>query len=176
VERAPDLWSALFSRAALYHLRETYDGHEETAGGFVRAVLDSNANSAPPTLDEYIGAWMERDRLRAALIEWMNGTPLIVAPVGATPALEHGARKVLLGNLSVSVFRAFSYSQTYNVFGLPSACVPAARSREGLPIGVQIIGRPFGEEAVLAAARVVEEALGGWQPPPALSPGGHNPL
>jgi Asp-tRNA(Asn)/Glu-tRNA(Gln) amidotransferase A subunit family amidase len=46
-----------------------------------------------------------------------------------------------------------------------------------LPIGVQIIGRPFEEEAVLAAAFLVEEALGGWQQPQrALSPAGHNPL
>jgi Asp-tRNA(Asn)/Glu-tRNA(Gln) amidotransferase A subunit family amidase len=46
-----------------------------------------------------------------------------------------------------------------------------------LPIGVQIIGRPFEEEAVLAAALIVEEALGGWRMPPvALSPVGHNPL
>jgi len=76
----------------------------------------------------------------------------------------------------MSVFRAFGYAQTYNVYGLPSVCVPAARTKMGLPIGVQIIGRPFEEEAVLAAAFIVEEALGGWQPPADLSPEGHNPL
>jgi Asp-tRNA(Asn)/Glu-tRNA(Gln) amidotransferase A subunit family amidase len=32
-----------------------------------------------------------------------------------------------------------------------------------LPIGVQIIGRPFAEETVLAVAAIIEEALGGWQ-------------
>jgi aspartyl-tRNA(Asn)/glutamyl-tRNA(Gln) amidotransferase subunit A len=45
--------------------------------------------------------------------------------------------------------------------------VPAWRTGAGLPVGVQIVGRPFEEESVLAAAHVVEEALGGWQPPPA---------
>ncbi|MBA3767777.1 MAG: amidase, partial [Acidobacteria bacterium] len=88
----------------------------------------------------------------------------------------HGTRRIETGGQSTSVFRAFGYSQTYNVYGLPSVSLPAARTRDGLPIGVQIIGRPFEEEAVLAAAFVVEEALGGWQPPPALSPEGHNPL
>jgi amidase len=114
--------------------------------------------------------------LRAALIEWMKDIPLVVAPVGATPAFAHGTRRIETDGQSMSVFRAFGYSQTYNAYGLPSVSIPAARTREGLPIGVQIIGRPFEEEAVLAAALLVEEALGGWQPPAALSLEGHNPL
>jgi Asp-tRNA(Asn)/Glu-tRNA(Gln) amidotransferase A subunit family amidase len=65
----------------------------------------------------------------------------------------------------LSTFRAFSYSQAFNVFDLPSVSVPVGVSAEGLPIGVQIVGRPFEEEAVLIAAAVVEAALGGWQPP-----------
>ncbi|MDQ3134827.1 MAG: amidase family protein, partial [Acidobacteriota bacterium] len=56
-------------------------------------------------------------------------------------------------------------AQTFNVFGLPVVTVPAGRSREGLPIGVQVIGRAHEEEVVFAAARIVETALGGWQPP-----------
>jgi Asp-tRNA(Asn)/Glu-tRNA(Gln) amidotransferase A subunit family amidase len=98
----------------------------------------------------------------------MDVTPLIVAPVGAVAAFEHGARKVRSGEQQLSVFRAFSYSQTFNVFGLPSVSVPAGRTREGLPVGVQIVGGPFAEEAVLAAAAIVEAALGGWMPPTAL--------
>jgi Asp-tRNA(Asn)/Glu-tRNA(Gln) amidotransferase A subunit family amidase len=177
VERAPGLWSALFARASARQLREVYAGHEEKAGDFVRAMLASVDRVQPLTLDEYIDAWTERDLLRAALIEWMSTRPLILAPVGAVPAFEHGARKVNVGNQSLSLFRAFGYSQTYNVFGLPVACVPAGRSSEGLPIGIQIIGRPLAERTVLAAALVVERSLGGWQQPPlALSPEGHHPL
>ena len=69
-----------------------------------------------------------------------------------------------IGSRSISVFRAFSYAQTFNVFGLPSVVVPAGHSAEGLPIGVQIIGRPFEEGTVLATARVVEQALGERNP------------
>ena len=72
---------------------------------------------------------------------------------------------------SVSTFRAFGYAQAFNVFDLPAVCVPAGRAVEGLPIGVQVVGRPKEEELILAAARVVEEALGGWQPPPEIAPG-----
>jgi Asp-tRNA(Asn)/Glu-tRNA(Gln) amidotransferase A subunit family amidase len=177
VERGPDLWTNLFSRAALLHLRETYAGREASGGPMVRAIFKSWGDGPAPALDEFIRAWMKRDRLRAELVRWMETTPLIIAPVGATHAFEHDARKLEIAGESVSVFRAFGYSQTFNVYDLPSVCVPAGRSREGLPIGVQIVGRPFAEESVLAAALILEKSLGGWQPPPnALPQVGHHPL
>ncbi|MCA1603874.1 MAG: amidase [Acidobacteria bacterium] len=155
LERGHDLWLKLFSRASVVQLRDVYAGHEEEAGAFVRWRL-ATADDTP---------WMERDRLGIALNQWMDGVPLIVAPVGATPALKHGTHKVAVGGQTLSVFRAFSYSQAFNVFDLPSVAVPAAHSGEGLPVGVQIVGRPFEEEVVLVAAAIVEEALGGWRSP-----------
>ncbi len=166
LERGYDLWLKLFSRASVVQLRQVYMGHEKQGGEFVRWRLATADDVLPPTLDEYINFWMERDRLRQELLNWMNSTPLIVAPVGATHAIEHGARRVQIESQSVGVFRAFSYAQTFNVFDLPSAVVPAAFSKEGLPIGVQVIGRPLAENFVLAAAAIIEEAFGGWQPPP----------
>ncbi|HEY0546634.1 MAG TPA: amidase [Pyrinomonadaceae bacterium] len=166
VERGPDLWSRLFARAALLQMREEYKGQEEKAGAFVRYLLDSSHTAEPPSFGDFALAWNERDSLRSQLIEWMRETPLIIAPVGAMHAFEHGARKVEVEGQTLSIFRAFSYAQTWNVYGLPVACVPASRTREGLPVGVQIIGKPFAEEAVLAAAAIVEQKLGGWQPPP----------
>jgi amidase len=123
-------------------------------------------------------AWAERERLRGALLERMRDeTPLLLAPVGAVAAFAHGARKVAIDDTEFNVFRAFSYAQACNVFALPAVCVPAGRTREGLPIGVQIIGRPFQELQILAAARVIETALGGWQQPAiALPSDGVNPL
>jgi len=165
VERGYDLWLKLFSRASVVQLRDVYAGHEEEGGGFVRWRLATADQAPAATLDEYIRSWMERDRLRRELLEWMESTPLIVAPIGATPALEHGALKVHVAGQTFGAFRAFSYAQTFNVFDLPCVAVPAGHSTAGLPIGVQIAGRPFAEEQVLAAASIVEEALGGWQPP-----------
>jgi Asp-tRNA(Asn)/Glu-tRNA(Gln) amidotransferase A subunit family amidase len=114
---------------------------------------------------------VERERLREELLRWMNATPIIIAPVGATCAWPHGTQRVNVQGESISVFRAFSYSQTFNVFGFPSVVVPAGRSAEGLPIGVQIIGRPFAERTVLAAATLLEAALGGWTRPPKFNQG-----
>ena len=169
IERGYDLWLKLFSRASVVQLREVYGGHEEEAGGFVRWRL-ATADEAPTvSLDDYIRHWMERDRLREQLVQWMEHTAhLLLAPVGATAALEHDAHKVTVAGQTFGAFRAFSYSQTFNVFDLPSVSVPAGRSAEGLPIGVQVVGRPFAEQAVLGAAAIIEEALGGWRPPVAF--------
>jgi Asp-tRNA(Asn)/Glu-tRNA(Gln) amidotransferase A subunit family amidase len=102
---------------------------------------------------------MERDRLREELLRWLETTPLIVAPVGATPAYAHDTLKVTVRGQTVGTFRAFSYAQAFNVFDLPVVTVPVGRSNDGLPIGVQVVGRPFAEEMVLRAAEIIEEAI-----------------
>ncbi|HEX6729976.1 MAG TPA: amidase [Pyrinomonadaceae bacterium] len=168
VERGYDLWLNLFSRASVVQLRDVYTGHEEDVGSFVRWRLATADNNPSPTLDEYISAWMERDRLRLELLDWLRSTPLMVAPVGATPAYAHDTLKLNVGESTIGAFKAFSYSQTFNVFDLPVVTVPVSKTAEGLPIGVQIIGPPFAEELVLSAAGVVEEALGGWKKPEKL--------
>jgi Asp-tRNA(Asn)/Glu-tRNA(Gln) amidotransferase A subunit family amidase len=169
LERAAALWPALFSQASMIQLRNSYAKHEAEAGAVVQAILASAGKSAQSSWDEFANAWDVRDALRAELIEWMNATPLIIAPVGATHAFEHGARRVKVGGHELSIFQAFKHSRAFNVLGLPSVSVPAGRSLEGLPIGVQIIGQPFAEEIVLNAASIIEEALGGWVQPPGMT-------
>ncbi len=159
VERGNELWLKLFSRASVVQLREVYSGRESEGGSFVRWRLGTADDTPPPTLDQYIAGWMERDRLREELLHWMETTPIIVAPVGATPAYEHDTLKVTVQGVTMGTFRAFSYAQTFNVFDLPVVTIPAGRSRDGLPIGIQIAGRPDAEETVLAVAEIVEQAL-----------------
>ena len=159
VERGNELWLKLFSRASVVQLRQAYAGREDEGGSFVSWRLRTADDTPPPTLDEYIANWMERDRFREELLRWLETTPLIVAPVGATPAFAHDTLKVTVQGSTMGTFRAFSYAQAFNVFDLPVVTVPAGRSQNGLPIGVQIAGPPFAEELVLAAAEIVEQAL-----------------
>jgi amidase len=166
IARGAALWIELFSRAATEQLREFYRGREDEAGPQVAALLqtlpeETDLQSRIDRAESVAAAVLERESLREDLLAWMKTTPLILAPVGAVPAFEHGARRVEVNGQSISVFRAFSYAQTFNVFGLPGVVVPAGRSAEGLPIGIQIVGRLFEERTVLAAAAVIEEALTG---------------
>jgi amidase len=157
VERGNELWLKLFSRASVVQLRQIYAGREHEGGSFVSWRLRTADDVAPPSLDDYISNWMERDRLREDLLRWLETTPIIIAPVGAVPAYEHDTLKLTVRGTTMGTFRAFSYAQAFNVFDLPVVTVPAGRSREGLPIGVQIVGRPFAEETILAAAEIVEQ-------------------
>ncbi len=52
-----------------------------------------------------------------------------------------------------------------NVTGLPAISVPCGLA-DGLPVGLQLIGRPFEEELVLSVAAAIEEGSGGYRPPP----------
>jgi len=150
------LWVEMFSQSSLDQLREFCRGHEDEMGPAVQALLAAAPISATEAQSRLASALDERRRLRHALLQWMERHPIIIAPVGSTPAFAHGTRRVEVEGKSISVFRAFSYSQTYNVFDLPVVTVPVAHSVEGLPIGVQIIGRPFEEDLVLAVAAFVE--------------------
>jgi Asp-tRNA(Asn)/Glu-tRNA(Gln) amidotransferase A subunit family amidase len=58
------------------------------------------------------------------------------------------------------------FSQWLNLTGFPAATVPISVSSDGLPIGVQVIGRPHEEELVLAIAERIESGRGPWLPPP----------
>jgi len=159
VELGNELWLKLFSRASVVQLRGVYKGRESEGGSFVSWRLGTANNQRAPSLDEYIAEWMERDRLREELVQWTEMTPIIIAPVGATPAYPHDTLKVTVNDSTFGTFKAFSYAQTFSVFNLPVVTIPAGKSAEGLPIGVQIAGGPFTEELILAAAEIVETAL-----------------
>jgi amidase len=158
------LWIDLYSQASLAQLRDVYRDREDEAGPTALALLAS-APTSPADLDAKLSvALSDRNRLRQELLYWMDRTPIIIAPVGAIAAFPHGTRRTEVQGENISIFRACSYSQTYNVFDLPVVTVPVARTAEGLPIGVQIVGRPHEEDLVLMVAAIVERELGGWQP------------
>src|SRR6185503_16491035 len=86
VEHGHDYWLKLFSRASVVQLRNVCAGNEEKGGDFVRWRLATADDTPPPAIDDYINSWLERDRLRVELLRWMEHTPLLLTPVGATPA------------------------------------------------------------------------------------------
>jgi amidase len=98
------------------------------------------------------------DRVRSAMLSFMERYDLIVCPANAYPAMPH--EKVYDQGIG------WTYTRVYNLTGWPAAVVRGGTSSEGLPIGVQIVARPWREDIVLAAAAHLESELGGWQRPP----------
>ncbi|MGO9862125.1 MAG: amidase family protein, partial [Terriglobales bacterium] len=89
-----------------------------------------------------------------------------LCPVAAIPAFRHGEREWLVEGKRVKYLDAWSYCEWFNLLGFPAAVVPMGHSPEGLPIGVQIVGRPWQEEIVLAVAAKLEAERGPWPAPP----------
>ena len=121
--------------------------------GKARWITDSTTLAG----DELTALMESVDDVRSRMLGWMQDTDLIVSPALPKPALPHGTA-------FTSAF-ADTYSEVHNLTGWPSGVVRAGTSPEGLPIGVQMIAGPWREDVVLAAARAVEDALGGWRRP-----------
>jgi Asp-tRNA(Asn)/Glu-tRNA(Gln) amidotransferase A subunit family amidase len=171
LDRAGALWNVFFAELGLTVLGETLNGAER-ALPILKAFLKSDAPLRPLTGAELLHAWIDRDELRANLLRQMEVHRILICPVAAVPAFVHGERSWSVGGTTVEYLDAMSYTQWFNVLGNPAAVVPVGHSKEGLPIGVQVVGRPFEEELVLSVAAAIERGCGGYRPPPLGLPGG----
>ena len=96
------------------------------------------------------------DFLRSEMLSFMRHHDVIVCPVSGKPAWPHGTTS------SADDPPDHSYTDTYSLIGWPAVVVRAGTSSEGLPIGVQVVGRPWRDDVALAVAQHIEAALGGW--------------
>lgn len=165
LERARAVWDMFFGWGGKLILGPLMKGRETTLP-ILDEFMKSVGNQPVPTADAFLQAWMERDEVRVNFLAQMEKFPVLVCPVASIPAFRHAERTWTLNGQTVRYLDAMSYSQWFNVLGNPVVVVPVGRSPEGLPIGVQVVGRPFEEEVVLAIAEQIENACGSPQPPP----------
>ncbi|MGD2056894.1 MAG: amidase [Gammaproteobacteria bacterium] len=133
--------------------RETYPFLQWTERG--DDAPEATASAFTALLEEW-------QRFRSDMLGFLKQYDVILAPVHTSTALPHGELT------SAARSPAFGYAQTYNLTGWPSAVVRAGTCGQGLPIGLQVVARPWQEHVALAVASHIEEALGGWQAPPAF--------
>jgi len=115
--------------------------------------------AASAQADEWSDLLEQLDRSRGKMLSFFEHYDAIICPPCAFPAPLHGA------TLKEDLDAAFSYSEVYNYVGWPAVVVRGGTSAEGLPIGVQIVARPWREDVALAIAYRLEKELGGWHPP-----------
>jgi Asp-tRNA(Asn)/Glu-tRNA(Gln) amidotransferase A subunit family amidase len=166
LDRVWQLWWNLFGRAVQVAFASTVEGREAELSPMYRAWRERVA--LEPAMDgrEWLNTLVGRDALRERLLRQMENFPILLCPACAVPAFRHGEREWMVKGRKVEYLKAMSYSQWFNLLGNPAAVVPAGRSPEGLPIGVQIVGRPWEDEAVLAVAAKIEATTGGFRRPP----------
>jgi Asp-tRNA(Asn)/Glu-tRNA(Gln) amidotransferase A subunit family amidase len=165
LEQARKLWETFFVRCGAMFEEPLVRGHEDRLSPVFQDFLD-RAHAAPPlTAGELLNAWAESDIIRGKLLEQMQEFPLLLCPVCAVPAFKHGERSWTIDGQPVEYLDAMRYSQWFNLLAAPAAVVPVGQSPEGLPIGVQLVGRPFEDEIVLKVASVIDHEFG-YVPPP----------
>jgi amidase len=110
--------------------------------------------------------WIQRDVVRAQVLAQMRDYPVLLCPVASIPAFRHGERSWQVEGKTVEYLDAWSYTEWFNLLGTPAAVVPVGKSPEGLPIGVQIVARPWQEELVISIAAALEVQRGCYGHPP----------
>ncbi|HEX4198367.1 MAG TPA: amidase family protein [Caulobacteraceae bacterium] len=122
--------------------------------------------------------WLEANEARARLGQQVSGLfdrlDGIIAPITPVTAFPHDHQPMGARKLSCSTGQTFAYTSILDwialatACGLPATAIPAGLAADGLPVGVQIIGRRGGDSRTLAVAQAIEDELGGFRAPPPL--------
>lgn len=99
--------------------------------------------------------YLDWDRYRSEMLTFWHNFDVLLTPVDYHPADLHEQSAPL----------RFNYTLPFSLTNWPTAVVRAGSSPKGLPIGIQVVARPWREEIVLATAQWVETQFGGWQAP-----------
>jgi Asp-tRNA(Asn)/Glu-tRNA(Gln) amidotransferase A subunit family amidase len=168
LERIRELWWKLFGTAGGMILRSATKGREAELSPTLRQFLGWVSAEPEHTGQSLLDTWLLRDELRTQFLQEMETFPILLCPAAAIAAFKHGERAWQVEGKTVKYLDAWSYTEWFNLLGNPAAVVPVGHSPEGLPIGVQIVGRPWEDELVLAVAAEVERGCGGYRRPKEL--------
>jgi aspartyl-tRNA(Asn)/glutamyl-tRNA(Gln) amidotransferase subunit A len=149
--------------------RDIGDMYEQTrAQGFGREVRRRVMIGTYVLSAGYYDAYYLRAQKVRTLIKrdfedaFANGVDAILTP--ATPSAAFGIGEKSGGD-PVEMYLNDVFTVTVNMAGLPGIAVPAGLSAEGLPLGLQLIGRPFDEQSLFSLGHVIEQAAGRFSPP-----------
>jgi Asp-tRNA(Asn)/Glu-tRNA(Gln) amidotransferase A subunit family amidase len=166
LEQARQLWWNIFGIVGGMLLHPMTKGHEAELSPILKQFLSWTAAEPSHTGESLLDTWIQRDLVRAKIFAQMREYPILLCPVAAIPAFRHGERSWQIEGKTVEYLDAWSYTAWFNLLGMPTAVVPVGKSKEGLPIGVQIATKPWEEELVLAVGEALERECAGWQKPP----------
>jgi len=165
LEQARQLWWKFFGMAGRMLLEPITRGRESELSAILKEFSSWTAVEPQHTAQTLLDAWMMRDALRIEIFSQMENYPVLLCPVAAIPAFSHGERSWRVNGQTVQYLDAWSYCEWFSLLGTPAVVAPIGESREGLPIGVQIVARPWEEELVLAVAGILEDSRGEWRRP-----------
>ena len=129
-------------------------------------------------LQGYARALSQRDIFINKLDFFLGDWDAWLCPVAALPAYPHLLSRTPIEQLRATVevdgqkipyiLATSMFTTLFNLTGNPMVVLPLARTREGLPIGVQVVGKRWDDMALLAVAEQLTKVTGPFQPPPGL--------
>lgn len=146
----------LLSEAASVH--EPYlRKRRQDYGADVLALLELG-RAVPAT--HYIQAQRMRKRILGVYLELLKKADCILAPATPIAAPAIGQDEISInGEMEDTRIASTRLCRGVNALGLPSLVIPAGFTAEGLPAGLQLIGRPFGEAQLLSIGAAIEASL-----------------
>jgi Asp-tRNA(Asn)/Glu-tRNA(Gln) amidotransferase A subunit family amidase len=170
LERARKLWHTFFVRCGAMLLEPLAKGRQSDLSPTFVDFLSIAHRHPSLGAEELLLAWCETDMVRSQLLAEMRDFPVLLSPVCSIPAFRHGEREWILNDANgipqpLEYLDAMRFTQWFNLLGAPAAVVPVGRSADGLPIGVQLAGRPYADEVVLGIAAILEQDFGYVAPP-----------
>lgn len=149
-------------------LSEQIPSSNPTARGLMRG--------AGANLQRYASALSQRDVFIAKLEHFLTDWDAWLCPVAVLPAYPHLQSRNPIEQLRATVevdgqkipylFATSAYTGLFNLTGNPVVVLPLARTNEGLPIGVQVVGRRWNDMALLAVAEQLARVTGSFRRPP----------
>lgn len=165
LERAPNLWNFFFVELPARGMKERIAGREAQAHWTYTENLEKALDRPPASGWQVVESLAARDAMRRRLLEQMRNIPVLLLPVASIVAFPHRERRFQTGTKPVGLFQAMMTATTFNLLGLPALSVPFGLSEEGLPVGVQLVARPWEEELLLELGARLEAARGPFPAP-----------
>jgi amidase len=166
LERGPNLWSFFFAELPARASKERIAGREEEAHWTYTENLNRLLERPPAPGWQVMESLAARDRMRRRLVEQMRDIPFLLMPVAGIVAFPHRERKFATEGKPIGLFQAMMPVTIFNLLGFPALSVPFTLDEQGMPVGVQLVARPWQEEALLELGVALEVARGGMQGPP----------
>ncbi|MBD0345315.1 MAG: amidase, partial [Coleofasciculus sp. Co-bin14] len=121
-----------------------------------------------PSLKGYFEILTERDRFTAQLDAALEPWDVWLTPVAATPAFTHCPAWSTVdvdGKLYPHAVANGAYTMPFNLSGHPAVVIPIGQTQNGLPIGMQIVGKRWREMELLAIAQELDKVVGDFRHP-----------
>jgi amidase len=123
---------------------------------------------SPTTLAHYLEALHRRDQSMIAWEQFFQEWDALLCPPSMTTAFPHcetGAPLPVDGE-EIVYWMVNAHTTIFNYTGHPAVVLPYTRDRDGLPIGVQLVGKRWDESRLLAMAKTLMDVTDGFQRPP----------